>query len=517
MALRIKKHGTGYRPYWYATYKDHGIQKEIKLDVEIKGRPPASLSVKDSGDAKFEASRGKAQACFEEFMKDRKKEGATSALVAKVIEMRGGNSLEFVKLQNLAEKYLSIGRTRSISKGRINEVKHVIARFSKFIKKEYLYDINTEDVGRYFTNLQKAYAWSTVLTHMSILTSCFERFLPEGMKNPFKEIIKHNTSSESACISKIALTKDELNTIRKHASTDPFLYPLVECAICTGARLKDIVYLEWMNIDLENNLISFNAAKTGTQCTLPIFPPLRAVLDRLHHDRALGEIYVFPEAHAMYEHNRSGLVWRGKKLFANSLYSDNAKPTYTTLPREMTISEILDAIDAQGYAPDKREKLKDLYTRYAIEKQSYRTISAQTGRSRSDISFLLKNLENDLGTRIIRFDPSKGSLRTRMMQTREYRLGKRGVSVLGWHAFRTTFCTTAIENGVDERLIIKAVGHSTFKMLRKHYDRAHADYMQSQWGKCFDSFSSGISQPMLIDKQEKVQTRIPSCQTTDCA
>lgn len=508
MALRIKKHGNGYRPYWYATYKDKGIQKEIKLDIEIKGKPPASLSVKDTGDARFEASRGKAQARFDEIMNDRKKKGATSDLIAKAIEMREGSPIEHVRLHELADKYLSIGRTRSISEGRANEVRHAINRFSQFIKKEYLYQINAEDVGRYFRSLQNAYAWSTVLTHMSILTGSFERFLPEGMRNPFKDIIKHNTSNDSACISKVALTQSELNAVREYAAADSFLYPLVECASCTGARLKDIANLEWLNVDLEHNLICFNAAKTGAQCTLPIFPPLRAVLDRLHQDRALGEIYVFPEAHEMYVHNRSGLVWRGKKLFANALFPDVPIPG-NEIQREMTTGEVLGAIDAHEYTPEMRNKLKELYTRYAIKKQSYRTISAETGKSRSGISYLLKKLESDLGTSIIRFESSKRSLRSLMAQTRAYRIGKRGVSVLGWHTFRTTFCTLAIESGVDERLIIKAVGHSTFKMLRKHYDRMHSDYMQAQWGKCLSSFAPEIPQATITEHMHDYSPQLP--------
>ena len=65
----------------------------------------------------------------------------------------------------------------------------------------------------------------------------------------------------------------------------------------------------------------------------------------------------------------------------------------------------------------------------------------------------------------------------KLAKTRKHRDGaKRAVSIYGWASLRSTFCRLAIERGVDEKMIMKAVGHSNFKTTMTYYDnptRAH--------------------------------------------
>lgn len=55
MPLEIRKESNGgIRPFWYGRYKINGKRFCQNLGVKITGTPPASLSLKEEGDAAFE-------------------------------------------------------------------------------------------------------------------------------------------------------------------------------------------------------------------------------------------------------------------------------------------------------------------------------------------------------------------------------------------------------------------------------------------------------------------------------
>ncbi len=86
-------------------------------------------------------------------------------------------------------------------------------------------------------------------------------------------------------------------------------------------------------------------------------------------------------------------------------------------------------------------------------------------------------MERLTGNTLIRFDAPHGHIMSKMEMTRKHRDGvKRAVSIYGWSSLRSTFCRIAIERGVDEKMIMRAAGHSNFKTTMTYYDnptRAH--------------------------------------------
>ena len=49
MGIRVIPYRGGYRPYWYADYKENGKVRRIRLTERVMGVPPPSLSIKDEG------------------------------------------------------------------------------------------------------------------------------------------------------------------------------------------------------------------------------------------------------------------------------------------------------------------------------------------------------------------------------------------------------------------------------------------------------------------------------------
>jgi integrase len=74
-------------------------------------------------------------------------------------------------------------------------------------------------------------------------------------------------------------------------------------------RRGDCCQLKWESIDLEHGFISVKTSKTGELAEIPLFPLLRAELEKLPH---VSE-YVFPKVAAMYKENIHGLSWRFKQ------------------------------------------------------------------------------------------------------------------------------------------------------------------------------------------------------------
>jgi integrase len=102
-------------------------------------------------------------------------------------------------------------------------------------------------------------------------------------------------------------TQKELNAIL--SKCDDLLRPVFLTAMCTAMRRGDCALLKWESVDLENGFISVKTSKTGELAEIPLFPLLRAELEKLPRK----SIYVFPEAAEMYKANLMGLTWRFKK------------------------------------------------------------------------------------------------------------------------------------------------------------------------------------------------------------
>ena len=326
---------------------------------------------------------------------------------------------------------------------------------------------------------------------MSILSGAFNRFLPNGCANPFKKIIKRDTSEEAGTIHRIPLTNAQIEKVRELARKDEMLYNIFVCGLSTGARLKDICFMKKSSIDLKDGFVTFVAAKTRTRCDLPLFDEFRNLCEGIINSSDPNEPLLFPDAARMYEHNYSGLIMRGKLLFAHALFGDEEnKDEDETLIVDgeplppKTCDEVLALIDEQHYSPTKAQRMKEVYERYVTHNQSYREIMDATGIAKGSIGGYMSEIERLSGDKIIRFDKGKSKTRSMLARTRIKRKStNRAVSAYGWSCLRPTFCVLAIESGVDSKQIMLAVGHKQFSTTLTYYNNPTREHQKEMWLK----------------------------------
>lgn len=114
------------------------------------------------------------------------------------------------------------------------------------------------------------------------------------------------------------LSDAELRTVIDRARTDaPDLADLFVVLVSTGLRLGDGATLQWSDIDLERGFLSLVPAKTARyhrRVTIPIMPPLRAMLERTPAHQRQG--YVLPALAREYTTAHQNLSHRIVRFFA---------------------------------------------------------------------------------------------------------------------------------------------------------------------------------------------------------
>ena len=502
MGIKIKRDGKGgYRRWWYAEYKEDGKLRIKRLDVKVAGTPPVSLSIREDGDMRYEKSKSLAQKAFDDFMDERQRKGATNGLMETLIESKIGEKPSYIRLEELPNRWNGLPREKELCEDRKKSNDFVFREFAASCGKKFLYQVNEEDVKRYFTEIKHRLAWATVKSRMSLLSCAFARFLPKGCRNYFKSILKRKTGSAADNFHRIPLTNEQLQKLRETARSDPFLYPLVECGIATGARLRDICVMRKDSIDLREGFVTYVSTKTGIRSEIPLFNEFRRICEDIIYNGDPSEPLLFPDAANMYEHNRTGIVRRGKLLFAKALFGGVRKADEPTeiidgepLPPKSP-AEVLNLIDSAKFTPAKTLRMKDVYTRYSICGESYRKIEAKEKIPRQTICGYLQEIERLTGQKVIRFAP--GSRPTQLdliRRTRQERTdGSRAASKYGWGSLRATFVVLAMEHRVPEKEIINAVGHADFKTTLKYYDNPTRAHQKEMWLQRMSSTAIGQS------------------------
>jgi len=311
MGLEIsrKKGGTLRSKYWYGRFEVNGQTKCVTLDVEIKGRIPATL--RKEGDIQFERSRAQAQMKLDELVREARSHKAAEKHLQELYELKAGESLTQISISDIAHaKFLPPDR-RGRSSAR-DEAQLVVMRdFISFMKENYPAVTFVSQVNRIMAQgwlssleAQKNSA-RTYNDKMYVLKGFFERVGSEAgvIRNPF-----------AGCLAKVKktvhrqpFTQEELTKILNHC--DAIIRPVVLTAMCTAMRRGDCCRLKWESVDFDVGFVMVKTSKTGEMAEIPLFPVLRAELEKLPRTSE----YVFPEAEEMLRENIHGLTWRFQK------------------------------------------------------------------------------------------------------------------------------------------------------------------------------------------------------------
>ncbi|HNZ75837.1 MAG TPA: tyrosine-type recombinase/integrase, partial [Verrucomicrobiota bacterium] len=344
MPLELRKQRDGrHRDSWYARYEIGGRRYVICLGVKVQGNAPASLSLKEKGDMDFECSRVAAQAKLDQIVEEARSKRGAAHLVERVYEMKTGEKVKSVKLEEVQEEWARLPRKREPSKYYVRQSRAILGRFVEFVrarnpKCQELSEV-TRSLGRAFMDAEaeRGIAAKTWNAEVMLLRSACRELLPDGGLNPFLGA----TSKAGETVFRKPFTPEEMKAILDTVKDDDFIRPIIVTGMCTALRRGDCCLLKWKDVDLERRFITVKTAKTGQTVGIPIFPllyeELAALASAAGRRLGAGEVkardgvqgtegqgqrldgYVFPKQAAMYRENSDGITWRVKKALAVAL------------------------------------------------------------------------------------------------------------------------------------------------------------------------------------------------------
>ena len=483
--LLLKTKPTGdLRPLWYGRFRLDGKIRETPL-CRWKGKPPASEKAYDEGDQAFEKSRTVAEEMLEEFIEGRRSEADKTAMVERIYrakyEKRGPRekrrqTIGAVKIADLYQVWQGIPRTKDPTAGRDAVAKNTFDRFADYIKREaprttqtaalrrehidgYLKEIGAEGVS--------ARTWNG---HLSMLRGTILR------ADPFAEInhhLKDIRKKPEATVHRAPFSADELEQVfAAAAERDPMIHAMIVVAAHTALRKGDVARLRWSSVDLKNNCITVKTTKTGETVEIPIFPPLRTVLESIPRRGP----FVFPEAEKIYRRAPDALDRRLQQVLTDAGFvrpprNPKASEFEKADPEEIT-EAVETAMDEADWTEKRREKARAILQRH-LAGEPGRQIAAGLAISPGAVSTYLHDLEALTGFAIVSEpaadEPDPSTLTVGEINPEAPR--KRRPSLKGWHSFRTTWITLAVSEGVPVELVAKVTGHRTGETLLKYYNR----------------------------------------------
>jgi integrase len=344
-----------------------------------------------------------------------------------------------------------------------------------------MHEITPAQAGEYRNRLTADYSRRTARGAVQMLKGAFARLLPIGTANPFAgAIARPGPDDDAGVIHRRPFTPEELQTLFAAARKDAFLFPLVVCAGCTGMRRGDVCRLRWSSVDLKAGVLAVKTHKTGAAVEIPIFPPLREVLEAARRSGRAPSPYVWPAAARMLADNPDGLTYRFKKLVAETFPTpESVQKTLETAPPAPLI-ESLPAVEkavCEHLAGPRRDRTLAALRRYAAG-ESVRSIGRPPEQSGADhrgqVSMDLHEAERLSGISFMPHLSSAPSLKAEIASiTRTVRptrkKGHRSASVLDWHALRVSWITIALSAGVPIETARLVTGHESVNVVLRHY------------------------------------------------
>jgi integrase len=327
---------------------------------------------------------------------------------------------------------------------------------------EFLYEVSTEDANAWINELQDKYALKTVRDYFKLLRSSFSRMLPTGCENPFVRLVPSRKGGDGVgTVHRKPFSAEELGNLIEAAKQDEFIYPLLVCAMCTGMRRGDVCRLKWSDVDWENGILAVKTSKTGEDVEIPIFNPLREVLEVQDGN---DPDYVFPDAVELLKSNPSAISRRFKKLVAIAFGELGDASRFAAQSDEGT-----KAICAALPEGERRKRIVDVFQRY-VAGASYGEIVTATGLPKGTVAQYVRDAQKNVKTPIMR---GRGKIiKAAIKQTTQVeRDNGRMASVRDWHALRATWVTLALSAGVPVELVRRVTGHATVEVVLKHYFR----------------------------------------------
>ena len=541
MAVEIRRNPAGelIRSTWWCRIQSKGVRTSFSLGIPIKGKAPSSWipSVKkwpmgDKGDKWFEESRAAAEDAYLKLRANppQPKTVDLGEAFTKAFKAQKKHKYRIVKIKDILKHYEKTFAEAGYpipATAYANWQRNIVARFVQWWKnsgrsaKTPFFDVSAEDAQAFIAYMSRTEEDGRSMTAATLgrvkshLARTFKTFCPYNKSNPFTMRIKASTDDE--VVHREPLTEEEVNLVLSTAEkTDPLMYDLIVCGLCTALRKGDICTLRWQSItdaewecngEIKKGSIRLKTRKTGEPVNIPIFPLFGIVLTKRQCENKKKSEFVFPEAALLYKNDPSALTRRIKQVFAQALaeksgaYIEDAPDDTDMTPKE-ALPVVLKAVEDAKIQANTKANILKFMPLYASGK-SYREIRSLTGAHLVSISHALTIAERISKTRFIatsRKPKAKASMEAlvRKVTRKQRKVGLKCASTYDFHCLRTTFVTIAAKHKVPLETVRLITGHTDTRMLEQYYNRAQGIDVASAFAKALPSIlTQDIPTPML--------------------
>ena len=314
MSLELRR---GTSEWWYGRLQANGRRFTKNLGVKVEGKIPSTL--RQTGDIVFERSRAHAQAALEIAQAELKRRKSAEELVLTLHEIRTGERVRSIPLEEVAARWAGLLRRRDLSESYRVQGMRTIERFILFVRKAVpgLHEMSQVQAvtATAFcrTELVRGVAAKTYNHTVIHLRSVFHLLRKEAglAENPFEGVPLRDGDT----VFRKPFSVEELALIEEKAKADPFIYPLIVTGMCTAMRRGDCCKLLRSSVDLKGSFITVKTSKTGETVQIPIFPLLRETLEKaLAEPPQRPPFFVFPRLEAYYQVNPDHLTDRVRRV-----------------------------------------------------------------------------------------------------------------------------------------------------------------------------------------------------------
>lgn len=138
---------------------------------------------------------------------------------------------------------------------------------------------------------------ATVVRYLATLSVCFTYAVQDlGWleSNPVQKVRKPSLANERVRF----LSNEERQALLLACkeSKCPYLYPIVVIALSTGARMSEILHLQWKDIDVQKKMMRLEQTKNGEKRAVPLSEEAYKLVRALRKVRRIDSQYLFPRA-----------------------------------------------------------------------------------------------------------------------------------------------------------------------------------------------------------------------------
>ena len=190
LEMRFERNGD-VRPIWYGRFIINGKKECVNLGVELTGKPPKSLKLKDQGDAEFELSKGMAYERLKQVAAEAQSTRNANRLLERMYEMKTGVEVRTTLLSDLESEWVKLPRRRPLAEKYEQEGRSILKRFVSFVKERNRRAVDLGHVDETATaafmeaETKRGVSARTWNGALKLLRTTFRHLLPSGSPDPF--------------------------------------------------------------------------------------------------------------------------------------------------------------------------------------------------------------------------------------------------------------------------------------------------------------------------------------------